>query len=161
MKKIVYPIFAFILLVIINACSGYEPIFGSTNLQFKIANFSIEGNKVLGNKIYSKLYSLSQSTKNDPNIRNIDLSIQVSKDKNATAKNSAGKILEYKIILNTEVYIKDFITGDEILNQTFISSTTYKVQDQQSESVNLENKSIDNLISNTYQKLLIKLSQNI
>ena len=112
MKKRVYPIFALILLVIINACSGYEPIFGSTNLQFKIANFSIEGNKVLGNKIYSKLYSLSQSTKNDPNIRNIDLSIQVSKDKNATAKNSAGKILEYKIILNTEVYIKDFITVD-------------------------------------------------
>ena len=161
MKKIVYPLFVFILLVIIYGCAGYEPIFGSKNLQFKIADFSIEGNKILGNKIYSKLHVLSQSTKDDKNVRKIDLLILVSKDKNATVKDSAGKILEYKIILSTEVYIKDFKTGDEILNETFVSSATYKVQDQQSETVNLENKSIDNLINNIYQKLLIKLSQYI
>ena len=161
MKKIVYPIFAFILLVIIYGCSGYEPIFSSKNLQFKIADFSIEGNEILGNKIYSKLHILSQSTKDDKNVRKIDLLILVSKDKKATVKNSAGKILEYKIILSTEVYIKDFKTGDEILNETFVSSATYKIQDQQSENVNLENKSTDNLINNIYQKLLIKLSQNI
>ena len=145
MKKIVYPIFAFILLVIIYGCSGYEPIFSSKNLQFKIADFSIEGNKILGNKIYSKLHVLSQSTKDDKNVRKIDLLILVSKDKNATVKDSTGKILEYKIILSTEVYIKDFKTGDKILNETFVSSATYKVQDQQSETVNLENKSINNV----------------
>jgi len=49
MKKITYPILSFIILVFINGCSGYEPIFGSTNLQFEIADYSIEGNKILGN----------------------------------------------------------------------------------------------------------------
>ena len=44
MKKKAYPIFSFILLIIINGCTGYEPIFGSTNLQFKIADYSILGN---------------------------------------------------------------------------------------------------------------------
>ena len=53
MKKIAYSIFLFILLIFINGCAGYEPIFGSTNLQFEIADYSIEGNKILGNKIYS------------------------------------------------------------------------------------------------------------
>ena len=161
MKKIAYPIFSFILLIFINGCTGYEPIVGSKKLQFKIADFSIEGNKILGNKIYSKLYGISKSTKDDQNVRNIDLLIKVSKDKHATSKNSAGKILEYKIILNTEVEIKDFATDNEILNKTFISSLTYKVQSLYSDTVNLEKKTVENLINKTYQKLLIKLSQNI
>ena len=161
MKKIAYPIFSFILLIFINGCVGYEPIFGSTNLQFKIADYSIEGNKILGNKIYSKLYSLSKSKKGDLNLRSIYLLIKVSKDKNATVKDNAGKILEYKITLNTEVEIKDFATDNEILNKTFISSLTYKVQNKYSDTANLENKSIENLLNKTYQELVVKLAQNI
>ena len=161
MKKTAYSIFPFILLILLYGCAGYEPIFSSTNLQFKIANFSIVGNKILGNKIYSKLYTLSKSTKGDLNSRNIDLLIKVSKKSNATSKDSAGEILEYKITLNTEVKIKDFVTDDKILNQNFISSSTYKVQSQQFDTIKLENKTIENLINKTYQELLIKLSQSI
>ena len=161
MKKIAYPIFSFILLVFINGCAGYEPIFGSTNLQFKIADYSIEGNKILGNKIYSKLYNLSQSKKDDNDLRNVDLIIKVSKDKNATIKSSDGKILEYKIILTTDIKITDFITKDKILNQIFTSSLTYKVQDNYSDTVNLENRSIEDLLNKTYQELVVRLAQNI
>ena len=161
MKKIAYPIFSFILLLFINGCAGYEPIFGSTNLQFKIADYSIEGNKILGNKIYSKLYILSKSKKNDQSLRNIDLVIKVSKDKNATTKDSAGKILQYKITLNTDVKVTDFITKDKILNQIFISSSIYRVQNKFSDTVNLENQTIENLLNKTYQELVIKLAQNI
>ena len=161
MKKIIYPIFSFILLLFINGCAGYEPIFGSTNLQFKIADYSIEGNKILGNKIYSKLYNLSQSKKDDNDLRNVDLVIKVSKDKNATVKSSDGKILEYKIILTTDVKITDFITKDKILNQIFTSSLTYKVQDNYSDTVNLENRSIEDLLNKTYQELVVRLAQNI
>ena len=161
MKKIIYPIFSFILLLFINGCAGYEPIFGSTNLQFKIADYSIEGNKILGNKIYSKLYSLSKSKKDDQNLRRVDLVIKVSKDKNVTTKDSAGKILQYKITLNTDVKVTDFITKDKILNQIFISSSIYNVQNKFSDTVNLENQTIENLLNKTYQELVIKLAQNI
>ena len=161
MKKIVGPILSLILLIFINGCAGYEPIFISTNLQFEIADYSIEGNKRLGNKIYSKLYNLSQSKKDDKNLRNVDLIIKVSKDKNATVKNSDGQILEYKITLNTDVKVADFITKDEILNQIFTSSLTYKVQDNYSDTVNLENRSIEDLLNKTYQELVVRLAQNI
>ena len=161
MKKIAGPIFSLILLIFIDGCAGYEPIFGSKNLQFEIADYSIEGNKRLGNKIYSKLYNLSQSKKDDKNLRNVDLIIKVSKDKNATVKSSDGKILEYKIILTTDIKITDFITKDKILNQIFTSSLTYKVQDNYSDTVNLENQTIENLLNKTYQELVIKLAQNI
>ena len=161
MKKIVYPIFSFILLIFIGGCAGYEPIFGSTNLQFEIADYSIKGNKILGNKMYSKLYGLSKSKKDDQDLRSIDLVIGISKDKKATTKDSAGKILEYKITLNTDIKVTDFITKDNILNQIFTSSLTYKVQNKYSDTINLENRSIDNLINKTYQELIIRLAENI
>ena len=161
MKKVIYPIFSFILLLFINGCAGYEPIFSSTNLQFEIADYSIEGNKILGNKIYSKLYSLSRSKKDNQNLRRVDLVIKVSKDKNVTTKDSAGKILQYKITLNTDIKVTDFITKDKILNQIFVSSLTYKVQDKYSDTVDLENRSIEDLLNKTYQELVIKLAQNI
>ena len=63
MKKIPYLFISFIILINIGACAGYEPIFGSSNLEFKISEYSISGDKKLGNKIYSKLYNLSQSVK--------------------------------------------------------------------------------------------------
>ena len=161
MKKITHLITSFILIFCINACAGYEPIFSSTKLQFKIADYSIKADKKLGNQIYSHLYTLAQSYKNNADAQNFHVTIEASKDKTATVKNSTRKILEYRVNLNTNIIIKDFLTNDEILNQHFTSSSTYKVQDQHFETRQLENKAIENLINKTYQDLTIKLSEKI
>ena len=161
MKKITSIIVLFIVFICINSCAGYKPIFGSSNLQFEITDYSIGGNKKLGNKIYSKLYNFSKSGKNQENVTKIFITINVSKEKNATTKNSAGKILEYKINLNTTVKAKNYLTGDKILDSKITLTSSYKVQDQYSETKKLENKSTVNLINLTYQELLIKLSENI
>ena len=161
MKKILYLLISFIILINISACAGYKPIFGSSNLEFKIAEYSISGDKKLGNIIYFKLYDLSRSTKKTSETKNIYLLINVSKDKKATAKNSAGKILGYKINLSTTITIKDVMTGNEILNENFSFSSAYKAQDQYSETIKLENQTTQNLINNTYQDLLIKLTANL
>ena len=52
-------------------------------------------------------------------------------------------------------------TGDVILNHNFNLSASYKVQDQFSETVKLENKVIQNLTNKTYEDLLVKMSENI
>ena len=162
MKKISYLLISLILLLNISACTGYKPIFSSSNIiEFKITDYSITGDKKLGNQIYSKLYNLSQITKNTSEVKNIYILINVLKEKNATAKNSAGKILAYKINLSTTVIVENFTTGNQILNENFASSSSYKVQDQYSETIKLENRAIENLINRTYQDLLIKLSENI
>jgi hypothetical protein len=158
MKKITYLTISFILLIGINACSGYKPIFSTSNLQFKISDYSIIGDKSLGKKIYTKLYNLSQSNKNNTAVKNIAISIEVSKDKTAEVKNSAGKILEYKISLNTNIEIKDYFTNNQILSHNFNYSSSYKTQDQFSDSLRLENKTIENLLDKTYQDLLIEIT---
>ncbi|HIF62331.1 MAG TPA: hypothetical protein EYQ38_05250 [Candidatus Pelagibacter sp.] len=161
MKKQTNLVIAFILLILVNGCSGYKPIFGSIDLQFKISQYSIEGNQIIGKKIYRKLNNFFEKTKDKKDVRKITLLINVSKDKKASLKNSAGKIIEYKIFLKTEIEVKDFMTNDKILNQTFSNSSSYRVQKQYSETIKLENLSIENMLEKTHQDLLIKLSQNI
>ena len=160
MKKITYPIISIIILIFINACAGYKPIY-TTNLQFRIADYSIKSNKKLGRQIYSKLYNLSKSNKKNAETKSITIIIDITKNKKATAKDSAGKVLEYRIILSSDIIIKDYLTDDEIVNQTFSYSSTYKGQDQYSETIKLENKSIEDLINKTYEELLIKMSENM
>jgi hypothetical protein len=159
MKRIIYPIIAIILLTGLNSCSGYKPVFNFTGFQFEIGNYSITGNKQLGKKIYYQLYNLSKV--NTENSKNIDIAINVSKNKNATIKNTSGKILEYNIDLVTKVNVKDYLTGENILDHTFNSSSSYKVQDQYSDTIKLENKTTEDLLNKTYEDLLIKLSENL
>ena len=161
MKKITTLPFLFAIFICIYACADYKPIFGSANLQFEIADYSVEGDRKLGNKIYSKLYNLSKSNKNQEEITSVVINIKVLKEKKSTSKDATGKILEYKINLNTKVIVKNYLTNDTLLDKNFISSSSYKVQDQYSETIKHENRVIENLINKTYQDLLIKLSENI
>jgi len=160
MKKITYLIISLIFLNFINACAGYKPIY-TTNLQFEIADYSIKTNKKLGRQIYSKLYNLSKSNKKNAETKSITIIIDTTKNKNATAKDNAGKVLEYRIILTSIIIIKDYLTNDDILNQTFSYSSVYKVQNQYSETIKLENKTVEDLIDRIYENLLIKMSENI
>ena len=161
MKKNTFTILLIVLLIFINGCSGYKPIFSSTNLEFNIANYSLEDNKTLGEKIYSRLKRASKLNGNNENVRKIDILIKASQNKKATVKDSSGKILQYKISLNIDVKIKDYLTEDEILNETYSSSFTYKIQKQYSDTLKLEERSINQLVDKTYQQILIKLSENI
>ena len=161
MRKISYLIILLIFLINIGACTGYKPIFSSSNLEFKISDYSILGDKKLGNQIYSKLYNLSRSTKKTSEVKNIYLLINASKNKNATAKDGTGKILGYRINLSITITIQDVMTGNEILNENFSFSSVYKAQDQYFDTVKLEKQTTENLIENLYQDLLIKLSANL
>ena len=89
------------------------------------------------------------------------MTINVEKNKTATVKDSTGKTSEYKITLNTEVKVIDFLNNNKLLENTFVTSTNYKVQSQYSDTINLENKTIENLINKTYEELVIRLAQTI
>ena len=161
MKKIIFLIISIILFFYLNACAGYKPIHSASNSNFIIEDHSIKGEKRLANSIYRNLYNISLSNKNKPAARSISLSIETTKERRATVKNSAGKIMEYEINLNTHIIIKDFLTDKSILNKNFNYSISYKVQDAHSDTLKLENKNIDNLIDKTYQDALVQISEII
>ena len=161
MKKKNYTILSIIFLIIISACAGYEPIFKTQNIQFKISEHSIEGEKLIGNKIFSKLNKLSNYQKDKTNLKSISIKIISSKNKEEATKDSAGNVLEYKITLSTKIEITDYVNQNKLLNQNFVSSIIYKVQNQYSQTLKLENKSIEDLIEKTYQELIIRISESI
>ena len=161
MIKKISLIFLSIFFILSNGCAGYKPIYSNSNLEFKIVDYTIKGDKRLGNKIYSKLYNLSRTKKNLDSDKSIILLIDTSLNKNETSKDSSGKVLEYKLTLIAKIEILDFLSNDRILNQAFVSSLSYKVQSQYSETIKLENSSIEDLIDKTYKDLLVKLTQNI
>ena len=162
MKKIIYLIATVIFLNFISACAGYKPLY-TTNLKFKIADHSLKTDTKLGNKIYLKLYNLSKNNieKNDQNIKKVTITIDAKKIKSATVKDSAGKVLEYKITITGYIEINDYLTKNKILNYDISYSTSYQVQDKYSENIKLENKNIENLVNKIYESLLIKMSENM
>tara|TARA_Y100000590_G_scaffold350678_1_gene402683 strand:- start:203 stop:700 length:498 start_codon:yes stop_codon:yes gene_type:complete len=162
MKKIIFVTFISIILSVLKSgCTGYEPIYATSNYKFKIEEHTIKGDIKLGNSIYRKLNNISLSNKNNPDLRSITLSIETIKEKRATVKNSVGNILEYEMSLNTNIIINDFLTDKIILQQNFNYSVGYKVQDEHSDTLKLENQNIKNLIDKTYQDALVKISQVI
>ena len=160
MKKIIFLNFVFIILFLFaSGCTGYKPIYSTSNFNFKIEQHTIEGDVELGNLIYRKLNNISLSNKNNPDLRSITISIESKKGKRATVKNSVGNTLEYEINLDTNITINDFLTDKKIFEQNFNYSIGYKVQDEHSETLKLENQNINNLVEKTYQDALIKISQ--
>ena len=160
MKKIIFLNFVFIILFLFaSGCTGYKPIYSTSNFNFKIEEHSIKGDLRLGNLIYRKINNISLSNKNNPDLRSITISIESKKGKRATVKNSVGNTLEYEINLDTNITINDFLTDKKIFEQNFNYSIGYKVQDEHSDTLKLENKNISNLIEKTYQDALIKISQ--
>ena len=158
MKKIISILFMFIFL---NQCSGYKPIFASSDVQFKISDYHITGNKKLGNKLFFRLNNLSRFNKNNDSVKSIEIFLDVKKSKNSTSKDSTGKTIEYKISLTAEVEVKDFLNEKNILKQNFTSSLSYKIQEQYSDTIKQEQITTNNLINNISQDILINLSKNI
>ena len=160
MKKNYSLILSLFLIIFVNGCAGYKPLFNSSSLMINIKNHTIEGDQDLGKRIYLKLENLLKS-KNKKDKKNINLIIDISKNKQATVKDKSGKVLEYKITLNTIIIVKKHENEILILNKNISNSISYKVQDQYSQSMIKENKVIEDLINQTYQELLITLIQNI
>jgi hypothetical protein len=159
MKKFNYFLVILILIFSLKACSGYKSVFSTSNLEFEIAEHSILGNKQLGNKIYSKLYRLFKSNNSNTEKTVINITINTKKEKVSTVKNNTGKILEYKIILSSEIIFTNYLTKEKILNYNTSLSSSYKVEDQYSKTKSVENKNIEDLINRTFQDLLIKISE--
>ena len=73
---------------------------------------------------------MSNTNKNSSEAKSLEFLINISKEKIAISKDSAGKVLQYKINLNTKIKVEDVSLNTIILNQSFNNSLTYKSQTQ-------------------------------
>ncbi len=109
----------------------------------------------------TKINKSTQKNKDQKSPYNFNIFINILKNKEATVKNTAGKILEYKIILNTDFKVVDSFTKEEFINSQSTYSTSYKVQDKHSDTIKTENRAVENLINKISQEILIQISEII
>ena len=157
MKKIIKVILPLLLIILINNC-GYTPIFNSanSNLNFEITEHVISGDTKTGNIILSNLKRNLTIRENNKKIKVI---INSSQSKVATTKSSTGKATAYRIKVKTNIEIIDYDMGNVILADTFSSSLNYKVQDQYSDTINVEEKTLKNILLRIHENLIIKISK--
>ena len=146
MKKLVHLTILLILFNFLSYC-GYSPIFKAENLKFNVAEYSLEGDKKIGNKILSDIKKYSN--KSDDNSEKLNFLINSSKTKEATIKNSSGKILEYKVTIKVSFQIINLTADNALINNSITQSTNFSVKDQYSETRGAEKKAVDNLLQKT------------
>jgi hypothetical protein len=162
MKKNYRAIYLIFILGLVYNCAGYKPIFSTSNLNFKIEEYKIEGDKATANKIYTliKRSENYESTESQP--VGINFLINTSKTNIATVKDKTGKTKQYKVTLKAKVKATEYLSENILLDETFEASINYGVQDNYSNTILIENKSIEDLteiiFQNIFRKLTIKIS---
>ena len=148
-KKILILILPIFLL---TGC-GYTPIYKN----IKNVNFSIEleettGDRIINNKIKSKLLSYTLENKD----KNFIISFNSKYNKNIVAKDTTGAATEYKIIIETEFNISSPNMNKQI---TLVENFNMQKINDKLEEKDYE-ESIKNSLTNIItRKLILRLSQ--
>lgn len=141
-----------LLVFVVNSC-GYSPMYKNVeNDNFSINLNQISGDRVINNKIKSKLLTYTLESKE----KNYEIDFTTNYSKNIVAKDTTGAATEYKIILDAEFIISTTnIEKNLKFKETFnMQSFSDKLEEQDYEE-NVKN-SLTNIIA---RKLILQLSK--
>ena len=141
------------LLIIFFICGcGFKVIDPSNFQNFYINNIETTGDKRIGYQIKNKLSIKSKDTSKE----NINLYIDVEKDKTVKEKSSSNEITNYLITVNLKVEVEHFDKVIEVYNIS--EQKDYNVSSQYSQTIVNENQVIKSLNEILISKLIKKIS---
>ena len=146
MKKIIL----ITLIIFLNNCAGYKPIFTSDQTNFYIEKIEISDDNKLVRKLVKNLkpYSI------DNGKQSITLKLDLNKQENVIMKDAKGDPASYeiKIELNVDVVTKD---GTNKLN--FRENFTFNTQSNKFELNQYKKNTETNLINKIFENLILEL----
>tara|TARA_B100001115_G_scaffold162600_1_gene138312 strand:- start:11 stop:463 length:453 start_codon:yes stop_codon:yes gene_type:complete len=147
MKKI----FIIIVLLILNNCAGYEPIFSSKDVNFYIGEITIkEDNKLIRNIVKNlKPYTI----KNDKRRINLELNLDIKEA--ITLKDSKGNTVSEEMAIALEV--KTILENNDQIKFNFSEKFTFNNQSNKFELNQYKKRMQINLVEKIYQDLIIRL----
>ena len=144
--------FYFILFLSFLSSCGYQSLLNENSKKFGIKSFNIEGNKRLAQILKNNLIS----SRNKSN--NLILDINAKKNRSITHKDSTGKIIEYNLKISFDLTATESASRKKILSKTFTLDRNYKVSDLYMDTINQENKIIDQLTKSIANQILTDLN---
>jgi len=147
MKKI----FIIIVLLILNNCAGYEPIFSSKDVNFYIGEITIkEDNKLIRNIVKNlKPYTIQ----NDKRRINLELNLDIKEA--ITLKDSKGNTVSEEMGIALEV--KTILENNDQIKFNFSEKFTFNNQSNKFELNQYKKRIQINLVEKIYQDLIIRL----
>tara|TARA_Y100000816_G_C26059988_1_gene556497 strand:- start:861 stop:1313 length:453 start_codon:yes stop_codon:yes gene_type:complete len=147
MKKI----FIIIVLLILNNCAGYEPIFSSKDVNFYIGEITIkEDNKLIRNIVKNlKPYTIQ----NDKRRINLELNLDIKEA--ITLKDSKGNTVSEEMGIALEV--KTILENNDQIKFNFSEKFTFNNQSNKFELNQYKKRMQINLVEKIYQDLIIRL----
>ncbi len=139
-----------ILFFFLSGC-GYTPIFTNKKTNFSIYEFSASGNTKLNKIINSKL----NNYKGSDGSKKFSLTMETSLDKEVSSRDAKGNPKTFRIILDSNVLIKDI--NDNIKNKSFSKSVDYNNKNNKSELKKYENETSNNLAEKIADEIIIYL----
>ena len=147
MKKI----FIVIILLILNNCAGYKPIFSSKDVNFYIGEITIkEDNKLIRNIVKNlKPYTIQ----NDKRRINLELNLDIKEA--ITLKDSKGNTVSEEMGIALEV--KAILENNDQIKFNFSEKFTFNNQSNKFELNQYKKRMQINLVEKIYQDLIIRL----
>ena len=147
MKKI----FIIIVLLILNNCAGYEPIFSSKDVNFYIGEITIkEDNKLIRNIVKNlKPYTIQ----NDKRRINLELNLDIKEA--ITLKDTKGNTVSEEMGIALEV--KTILENNDQIKFNFSEKFTFNNQSNKFELNQYKKRMQINLVEKIYQDLIIRL----
>ena len=147
MKKI----FIIIILLILNNCAGYKPIFSSKDVNFYIGEITIkEDNKLIRNIVKNlKPYTIQ----NDKRRINLELNLDIKEA--ITLKDSKGNTVSEEMGIALEV--KTILENNDQIKFNFSEKFTFNNQSNKFELNQYKKRMQINLVEKIYQDLIIRL----
>jgi len=140
-----------LILLLLNNCNGYKPIFSGDIVNFYIGEIFNENNDRLTKKIIKKLNPYT--TKNDK--KKMNMSINSLLEEKIISKDSKGNPLVYETKITVNVKLIE--NENDKQNFGYIETFTYNNQSNKFE-LNQYKKNIEiNLIDKIFEKLILQL----
>tara|TARA_A100001011_G_C14160661_1_gene778089 strand:+ start:99 stop:569 length:471 start_codon:yes stop_codon:yes gene_type:complete len=147
-KNVLFVILFFNLL---QGC-GYQPLLTSKNQNFNISDINIYGDKKLSRKLGNN-FSEVEGTNN-----NLILEIKGSKQKVVSNKTSIGATSEYTVTISFDLKVISKQNMDVVFSETFSRSESFKASKVHLDTLNRENKIVDNSIKDIADQIIKRLN---
>ena len=147
-KKILFAIF---ILNLLQSC-GYQPLLTGQNQNFSISEVNIYGDKKLSLTL-GNYFSEVEGAENS-----LILEIKASKQKVVSNKNSLGATSEYTVTINFDVNVISEQSKELVFSETFSQRNSFKASKVHLNTLNRENKIVDNSVKNIADQLTKRLN---
>jgi len=146
MKKILL----IILILVLNNCSGYQPIFSNKQFDYYISEITNINNDDISNQIIRNL----SPYKIDNGKQKIALELKSKLNEKVVSRDTKGDPLVYEIKIEVEMNI---INNEKDKKLRFIENFSFNNQSNKFELSQYKNNLIENLIERIFEKILLNL----